>query len=184
MNQFTINNAVVEILIDDLINSTHEAVVIPTNSKLLPSGTLRCKALKQAGAKIQVECNKIINKIAIIPVGNAVLTSGGNLSSKFIIHVVSPKLSVLGQKLEGKKLMLATWNSLKLADQKGIKSIAFPPISAEMLGFNAKICANAMLPTIQKYLLEKNKNLKKISIYLESLPDYKDFENVVDTLIS
>lgn len=181
MNQFTIKKTVVDILIDDLINSKYEAVVIPTNSKLLPSGTLRNKALKQAGAKVQIECNQIINKITTIPVGNAVITSGGNLNSKFIIHVVSPKL---GQKPEGKKLMLATWNSLNLADQKGIKSIAFPPISIEMFGFNAKICANAMLPTIKRYLLEKNKNLKKISIYLETLPDYKNFENVIDTLIN
>ncbi|MFX0076815.1 MAG: macro domain-containing protein, partial [Candidatus Hermodarchaeota archaeon] len=81
-----------------------------------------------------------------------------------------------------KKLMLATWNSLILADKEGLNSIVFPPMSIEVLGFNAKICAEIMIPTIQKYILEKNTNLKNVSICLETLPDYKEFEGVLNGL--
>ena len=77
--------------------------------------------------------------------------------------------------------MLCTWNSLNLADAAGLKSIAFCPISLENLGFNAKICADVMIPTIKKYLLEKNKNLKHVGIILTELPEYKDFENVIES---
>ena len=56
------------------------------------------------------------------------------------------------------------------------------PISKNMLGFTAKLCAEVMLPTIKKYVLEKNKNLKNVSICLEILPDYKEFEKILDAL--
>ena len=174
MNQITINNAAIEIFVGDLVNVQSDAVAIPTNSRLLPSGTLRCRVLKEAGHKIQLECNQIISKRSNIPIGSAVITSGGNLNVNFIIHARAGH--------DQKKLMLATWNSLTLADREGINSIAFPPISIEVIGFNAKICAGIMITTIQKYFLEKNRNLKIVSICLETLPDYKEFESVLSNL--
>jgi len=174
MNQITINDVVIELFVGDLVNAQYDAITIPTNSRLLPSGTLRCRVLKEAGHKIQVECNQIISKKSSISIGSAVITSGGNLEAKFIIHVRAGH--------DKKKLMLATWNSLILADKEGVSSIAFPPMSIEVLGFNAKICAGIMIPTIQKYILEKNKNLKNVSICLETLPDYKVFESILSSL--
>jgi len=174
MNQITINNAVIEIYIGDLINAQYDAIVIPTNSRLLPSGALRCKVIKEAGHSIQVECNQIISKISSVPIGRAIMTSGGNLNAEFILHARAGH--------DQKKLMLATWNSLSLADEEELSSIAFPPISIDVLGFNAKICGRIMIPTIQKYILEKNRNLKNVSVCLESLPDYKEFESVLSNL--
>ena len=174
MNQITINNAVIEIFVGDLINAQYGAIVIPTNSRLLPSGNLRCKVIKEAGHTVQLECNQIISKISSVPIGRAVITSGGNLNAKFIFHVRAGH--------DQKKLMLAMWNSLSLADKEELRSIAFPPISLDVLGFNAKICAGIMIPTVQKYILEKNKNLKNVSVCLESLPDYKEFESVLRNL--
>jgi len=107
------------------------------------------------------------------------MTSGGNLNTKYIIHVIGPKITMVKA---GKKLALATWNSLKLADEAGLQSLLFPPISNEMIGFNAQICADVMLPTIKKYILEKNQNLMNITIALENLPDYKNFEKVLDNI--
>ncbi len=178
MNKITLNNAVVEILVNEITKVKFDAIVIPSNTRLLPSGNLRCEVLREAGAKVQMECNKIINKIGIVGAGVAVITSGGNLKSKHIIHTVGPQL---GQGKEGKKIMLCTWNSLTLADSADLSSVAFAPIAIENLGFNAKICAEVMIPTIKKYLLEKNKNLKHVGIILTELPEYKDFENVINS---
>ncbi len=176
-----INNSILEIFVGDLTNiEQYDAIVIPANSRLLPSGDLRCKVLRKAGTQVQVECNRIINKITQISVGSSVITSGGNIT-KNIIHTNGPRP---GQGNEGKKLMLATWNSLKLADEKELISIAFPPISIEMRGITAKICAETMLPTIKKYLLEKNKNLRNVSICLETEADFKEFEKVLNGLAS
>ena len=87
MNQITLNKAVIEIFVGDLVNAQYNAIAIPTNSRLLPSGTLRCRVLKEAGHKIQLECNQIISKRSNIPMGSAVITSGGKLNANFIIHV-------------------------------------------------------------------------------------------------
>ena len=173
MDQVVINNSVLEIFMGDLTNlEQYDAIVIPTNSRLLPSGDLRCKVLRKAGTHVQVECNRIINKISKVAVGSSVITSGGNIS-KYIIHVNGPRP---GQGNEVKKLVLATWNSLGLADKKEVLAIAFPPISLEMRGITAKLCAEAMLPVMKKYLLEKNKNLRNISICLEKRDDFEVFE--------
>ena len=174
-----VNNSIIEIFVGDLTNiEQYEAIVIPTNSRLLPSGNLRCKVLKNAGTQVQVECNRIMNRITQISVGSSVMTSGGNLV-QYIIHAHGPRP---GQGNEGKKLMLATWNSLKLGDEKGIKSIVFPPISRELRGFTAKICAETMLPTIKKYLSEKNSNLSNVSICLDTEADHKEFKLILDKI--
>jgi O-acetyl-ADP-ribose deacetylase (regulator of RNase III) len=171
MHQISVNNAILDLFIGDLSKTDQDAIILSSNSRLLPSGNLRCNVLRNAGSMVQVECNKIIQEISNIPMGNAVITSGGNLGSKYIIHARSG--------YDQKKLMLAVWNSLKLADEKGLRSISFPPISKDVIGFTTLISAKVIIPTIKKYLKEKNKNLQKVSICLETLPDYKDFENIL-----
>jgi O-acetyl-ADP-ribose deacetylase (regulator of RNase III) len=180
MSQATVNNSIIEIFIGDLSNTEYEAVVIPTNSRLLPSGDLRCRVLRKAGSQVQIECNALINKISKIGVGDSVMTSGGKFCN-YLIHTNGPRV---GQGNEGKKLMLSTWNSLKVADAKGLVSIVFPPISKEMRGFTAKLIAEAMLSTIKKYLIEKNTNLRNISICVENQSDFETFENVLGGLIA
>lgn len=179
MNKLEINNSILEVYVGDLTKSEDDAIVIDTNPRLLPSGKMRIEVLREAGAKVQVECNTIMQKIGGMQTCGAVMTSGGDLPAKHIIHAAGPKL---GDPPEGKKLMFATWNSIKLADEAGLKTIAFYPLSIENHGFTAKIIANVMLPTIKKYLTEVNKNLKKVSICIEFLPDYKDFEDVLASL--
>ena len=174
MNEITINNTVIELFIGDLTQTEYDAIVIPSNSRLLPSGELRCRILREAGSKVQVECNVITQKISSIPVGSAVITSGGNLRSHYIIHVRAGH--------DGRKLILATWNSLKVADKHKIESLVFPPLLKDVLGFSTEKSSKLMLPTIKKYLSEKNTTIKNISICIETLPDYKAFENVLKTL--
>ena len=176
MNELTINNSILEIFVGSLINiEQYDAIVIPANSRLLPSGDLRCKVLKKAGTHVQVECNRIINKIRQITVGTSVITSGGQFT-KYLIHTNGPRP---GQGNVGKKLMLSTWNSLKIADEKGVISIAFPPISIEMRGITSKLCAEAMLPTMKKYLSEQNQNIRNVSVCIKNDNDYEEFESVL-----
>lgn len=178
MNKINLNNTEIEIIVNDITESDFDAIVVPSNSRLLPSGNLRCRILRKAGSKVQIECNRIINKKGIIPIGSAIITKGGELNAKHIIHVVGPRLG----KSASRQLMFATWNTLKIADNAGLRSLALNPISIENLGFTTEICAKIMLPTMKKYLLEKNKNLKKIAIYLNELPEYKDFEKILDNM--
>ena len=80
-----------------------------------------------------VEGNKIIgDKIGGTFVGGAVITTGGNLKAKHVIHAVGPRM---GEGNEDEKLKNATLNSLKLMDEHKLKSIAFPAISTGIFGF-------------------------------------------------
>ena len=158
-----------------MTQTEYDAIVIPSNSRLLPSGDLRCKVIREAGPKVQVECNVIAQKISNIPVGSAVITSGGNLKSHFIIHARAGH--------DGKKLVLATWNSLKTADKHNLKSLVFPPLLKDIRGFSAENSGKIMLSTIKKYLTSKTTEIKNITICLETLPDYITFENVLETLL-
>ncbi|MHA2006574.1 MAG: macro domain-containing protein [Promethearchaeota archaeon] len=180
MTQLMVNNSILEIFIGNLTNTEYDAIVIPTNSRLLPSGELRCKVLRKVGTQVQLECNKIINKISQIAVGSSVITSGGDLV-RYIIHTNGPRS---GQGNEGKKIMLSTWNSLKLADKKGLISVVFFPISKEMRGFTSKICAEAMIPTINKYLTENNQNLRNVSVCVDSEAELEEFKNILKNYMS
>lgn len=174
MSQITIEKTVIEVFVGDLINTEYDAIVIPTNSRMLPSGDLRCEVLRKAGAHVQVECNKIVQDMGNISIGSAVITSGGNLESKYIIHTRAGH--------DPKKLMIATWNSLRIADENDLSSIVFPPISKEVIGFSTKVCADIMIPTIKKYIYERNNNLANVSFCVKTLPDYKEFENAIIAL--
>lgn len=180
MNKITINDTEIEIYKGDITDTDCDALVIPTNSRLLPSGDLRCKALKKAGAKVQVECNKVINQVIKLASGHAVITSGGNLKSKYLIHAAGP---YFGQKPEVKNLTLAIWNSLKLANERKVDSIVFPPLSIDMIGFNANICAKALLYSINKFVSQNKSNVfKKVNVCLENDTDYEEFEKILDSL--
>ena len=116
--------------------------------------------------------------LRLLDIKSSIMTTGGDYS-QYLIHANGPRL---GQVKAGQKLMQATWNSLKLADAKNLTSIVFPPISKEMRGFTTEFCAKAMLLSIKKYLKENNKNLRNVSICLETQQDFEIFGNLLADL--
>ncbi len=83
---------------------------------------------RAGGNKILEECKSIVSKIGQLKTGGAVITSGGNLNAKYVIHTVGP-IWHGGKSNEETLLANAYKNSLKLASEKNIKTIAFPNIS-------------------------------------------------------
>jgi O-acetyl-ADP-ribose deacetylase (regulator of RNase III) len=82
-------------------------------------------------------------------VGGAVITTGGNLKAKHVIHAVGPRM---GEGDEDRKLRDATSNSLRIADQHRLESISFPAISTGIFGYPMDRCARIMLSTAIEYL--------------------------------
>ncbi len=180
MNILSVANTKIEIYVGNITESNCDAIVLNGNSRLLPSGKIRCSALREAGSTVQVACNQIINRISKLEIGAAVITPAGDLKAKFIIHTNGPKF---GTGKEGKKLMLTIWNSLKLASSKSVETIAFTPISIDMYGFSTKLVAKAMLPTLKKYVFEHPQSpIKEIYICLRNLPEYLEFEKILNGL--
>jgi O-acetyl-ADP-ribose deacetylase (regulator of RNase III) len=122
-----------------------EAVVNAANTSLILGGGVAGAILKFGGEKIQEECNKL----APIKAGEVVITSGGNLKARHVIHAVGPRS---GEGQEEEKLRRATLNSLKTAAEKRIRSIAFPAISTGIFGFALERCSRIMISAVMEFL--------------------------------
>jgi O-acetyl-ADP-ribose deacetylase (regulator of RNase III) len=168
-----INNTVLELIQGDITDRTTDAIVNAANSALQMGGGVAGAIRRKGGPTIQEECNRIGGT----HVGGAVITTGGNLAAKYVIHAVGPRH---GEEHEDAKLKDATLNSLILADQKNLKSIAFPAISTGIFGFPKDRCATIMLSTTIAYL-EGPTKLEKV-VYC--LYDQKTFEIFKRTLQS
>jgi O-acetyl-ADP-ribose deacetylase (regulator of RNase III) len=168
-----INKSVLELTQGDITDQTTDAIVNAANSALQLGGGVAGAIRRKGGPKIQEECNKIGGT----HVGGAVITTGGNLAAKYVIHAVGPRHR---EEHEDAKLKDATLSSLILADQKNLKSIAFPAISTGIFGFPKDRCATIMLSTTIAYL-EGPTKLEKV-VYC--LYDQKTFEIFKRTLQS
>jgi O-acetyl-ADP-ribose deacetylase (regulator of RNase III) len=164
-----INKTEIELVDGDLTEQTTDAIVNAANAGLILGGGVAGAIRTKGGPRIQEECNKIGGTF----VGGAVITTGGNLKAKHVIHAVGPRM---GEGDEDKKLKNATLNSLKLADEKKLKSIAFPAISAGIFGFPIERCATIMISTTIDYLSQTT-GLKKVIFCLWGKSAYSIFEN-------
>jgi O-acetyl-ADP-ribose deacetylase (regulator of RNase III) len=140
-----IKNRILELVEGDITEMQTDAIVNAANAQLILGGGVAGAIRKKGGPEIQEECNKIGGTF----VGGAVITTGGNLKAKYVIHAVGPRM---GEGDEDEKLKNATLNSLKLADNNKLKSISFPAISAGIFGFPIQRCAEIMLKTTIAYL--------------------------------
>ena len=99
---------------------------------------MQAQLLRKGGQIIQEESNKI----GYAPVGSAVITGAGKLPAKFVIHAVGPRM---GEGDENNKLKNAVLSSLRLASEKGLKSISLPAISSGIFGFPRDRCAEILV---------------------------------------
>src|SRR5512147_568686 len=106
----------------DITEMDTDAIVNAANAQLVLGGGVAGAIRRKGGPQIQAECDKIGGTF----VGGAVITTGGKLKAKHVIHAVGPRM---GEGDEDDKLKNATLNSLKVADENRLKSVAFPAIS-------------------------------------------------------
>ncbi|MFQ5715943.1 MAG: macro domain-containing protein [Nitrospinales bacterium] len=143
-----VGTSAIEIVRADITESEADAIVNAANSELILGGGVAGAIRRKGGPSIQEECLAIGH----CPVGGAVMTGGGRLKAKHVIHAVGPRM---GEGEEEEKLRGANLNSLKRAEEKRLSSIAFPAISSGIFGFPMEACARVMLQTTHRYLSGK-----------------------------
>ena len=144
-----IGNTSLELAQGDITGLAVDALVNAANKHLAHGGGVAAAISRKGGPTIQQESDAIIAKHGPLETGEAVITSGGKLPAKFVIHTVGP---VWGEGDEDNKLRRAIRNSLKLADEKKLKSIAFPAISTGIYGFPVERAAPLMVQEATDYL--------------------------------
>ena len=137
-----------ELVEGDITEMDTDVIVNAANAQLVLGGGVAGAIRRKGGPQIQEECNRIGGTF----VGGAVITTGGNLKTRHVIHAVGPQL---GEGNEDEKLKNATRNSLTVADEHGLKSIAFPAISTGIFGFPIRKCAEIMLHATAEHLRGK-----------------------------
>ncbi|HOK23025.1 MAG TPA: macro domain-containing protein [Candidatus Hydrothermia bacterium] len=112
----------------DITEENVDAIVNAANSRLKHGGGVAGAILRKGGKVIQDESDKI----GYCPVGKAVVTSGGNLKAKYVIHAVGP---VWGEGDEENKLKSAVLSALEIATEKNVRTISLPAISTGIFGY-------------------------------------------------
>lgn len=159
MEEVTINNRTLRLVEGDITDLECDAIVNAANRHLQLGAGVAGAIRRRGGPSIQRECDQIGH----CPVGGAVITGGGNLKARHVIHAVGP----FGDDPDAdEKLSSATRASLAVADENGLSSIAFPAISTGVFGYPIDKCANVMLLTAIDYLRNTQTGLELVVLCL------------------
>lgn len=166
----------IELLKADITEIQVDAIVNAANTSLLGGGGVDGAIHRKGGKAILDECIQIRNKQGGCKTGEAVITTAGNLHSKYVIHTVGPVWN--GDKEEKSKLLADCYkNSLNLAIQNGIKTIAFPNISTGIYHFPKDKAAEIAIRTVKDF--ERISEIEKVIFVCFDDENYQIYKNIL-----
>jgi O-acetyl-ADP-ribose deacetylase (regulator of RNase III) len=154
----------------DLTEMDADAIVNAANNDLQLGGGVAGAIRRKGGDAIQNECDAI----GSIPIGGAAITTGGKLRARFVIHAASMQL---GGETTARALRSSTAHSLRIAAERGLRSIAFPAVGTGIAGFPISECAQIMLREVAEHL-KKPTSLEKVYFVLFDKTALEAFEKV------
>jgi O-acetyl-ADP-ribose deacetylase (regulator of RNase III) len=174
--EFKVGNAILCLVKGDITEIKVDAIVNAANSTLLGGGGVDGAIHRKGGPQILEDCKRIraTQWPDGLPTGKAVITSGGLLKAKHVIHTVGP-VWMGGLHVESELLKQAYRNSLKLAVVNKIRTIAFPSISTGAYGYPVEDASRVAIGTVKKFLEEEDK-IEKVVLVLFSDKDFKVYE--------
>jgi O-acetyl-ADP-ribose deacetylase (regulator of RNase III) len=172
-----IHESILSVLEGDITLQDTEAIVNAANKSLRGGGGVDGAIHRAGGPEILEECIKIGG----CETGEAVITTGGNLKARYVIHTVGPVYRD-GSHNEPRLLENAYRNSLELASSKGIKSISFPSISTGAYGYPLEAAAEISLHTAVTYV-RKKPDIELIRFVLFGQKAYEIYEKALKRLV-
>lgn len=147
----------------DITRVEVDAIVNAANSSLMGGGGVDGAIHRAGGPAILEECRQIVARQGSCKTGEAVITTGGNLPAKYVIHTVGPVWNG-GNNKEREKLANCYKNSLQLAEENGCATVAFPNISTGIYHFPKDEAARIAVATVKEYM--KNTTVVKEVIFV------------------
>jgi O-acetyl-ADP-ribose deacetylase (regulator of RNase III) len=178
-----IGNSRIHFLVGDITEQGTDAIVNAANSTLMGGGGVDGAIHKKGGTEILEEC-KLIRKTKWpegLPTGEAVVTSGGRLKAKMVIHTVGPIWK--GNEGEAQLLAKAYGNCLALALKMNMRSISFPSISTGAYGYPIEKASRIALSTVRDFIKEHN-GIDEVHFVLHSQHDLMIYEASLKEVLS
>ncbi len=164
----------VKLIQGDITEQETDAIVNAANSALAGGGGVDGAIHRAGGPAIMEECHRIITQIGRLETGKAVITSGGKLKAKYVIHTVGPVWRG-GTGGEAKLLTSAYQESLRLASEYGLKSISFPSISTGAYGYPVAEAARVALRAVVDFLRQCETSLQEVYFVLYDARTYNTY---------
>jgi O-acetyl-ADP-ribose deacetylase len=169
---------VIEVLQGDITKIKVDAIVNAANTSLLGGGGVDGAIHKAGGKAVLEDCKRIRNKQGGCKVGEAVITTAGELPAKFVIHTVGPAWNN-GKSNEEYLLSSAYLSCLKLALDNKISSISFPNISTGIYKFPKNRAAQIAVKTVSDFLATTDK-IEKVVFVCFDAENYKIYTDILN----
>ena len=167
----------IQLIKGDITKQQTDAIVNAANSSLLGGGGVDGAIHRAAGSALLDACVAVRNRQGGCKTGEAVITVGGNLPAKYVIHTVGPVWN--GNKAEKEQLLANSYlNSLKLAVENGIESISFPNISTGIYHFPKDKAAAIAVATVKDFL-SYNDSIKQVVFVCFDDENYALYEDLL-----
>lgn len=170
---------VIEVVKGDITKQNVDAVVNAANSSLLGGGGVDGAIHRAGGPALLEECRQIRAQQGGCPTGEAVLTTGGNLPAKYVIHTVGPVWHG-GRDNEPQLLASCYRNSLRIAAEQQLQSIAFPNISTGVYGYLKEAAAEVAVQAVKSYLQEQETSLQRVVFVCFEDENYSLYESILN----
>jgi len=149
----------------DITKETTDAIVNAANSSLLGGGGVDGAIHRAGGPLILAECRQIVDKVGRLPAGKAVITTGGKLPAKYVVHTVGPVYRD-GQWGEAETLAGCYRESIRIAEEHAVRSLAFPAISTGAYGYPVFDAASIALASVADALTStRHVNLVRMVLF-------------------
>jgi len=164
----------------DIIRETTDAIVNAANSSLMGGGGVDGAIHRAGGPSILEQCKQYVAEKGRLPTGKAMLTSGGRLTAKYVIHTVGPVYRGSGE--EEELLAGCHREAIRLADERRLKSISFPAISTGAYGYPVHEAASVAVGTVLD-TLEDCSHLERVRFVLFDAAALKAYISAAEAAI-
>ena len=177
--EVTISKTKVTIVQGDITKQASDAIVNAANSSLMGGGGVDGAIHRAGGPAILEECKRIVAQQGRLPTGQAVITTGGNLKARYVIHTVGP-IWHGGSRNDAGLLKSAYYECLKLATETKLSSISFPSISTGAYGYPVDEAARIAVSTVVSFLNKQATSLEEIVFVLFDSRTYRSYRTALE----
>ena len=179
--EVSINQTKLSIIQGDVTKQATDTIVNAANPSLMGGDGVDGAIHRAGGPAILGECRQIVSRQGRLPTGAAVITTGGNLKARFVIHTVGP-IWYGGNRGEPELLASAYQESLKVAAENNLSSISFPSISTGAYGYPVVEAAKVAVSMVASFLRERVSSIKEVVFVLFDSITFESYSLALDEI--